>query len=90
MAIKNIYSFIEPNTNSAMELPGAVYRVETVLGNKYSVSANVSIYRDESLEGGAIDRRSYSFTPSMEGGNFIQQAYEHLKTLPEFAGAEDV
>jgi hypothetical protein len=29
------------------------------------------------------------FFPSLEGNNFIAQAYEHLKTLPEFEGAED-
>jgi hypothetical protein len=33
--------------------------------------------------------RSYPFTVDLEGPNFIKQAYEHLKTLPEFEGAED-
>jgi hypothetical protein len=31
----------------------------------------------------------YSFAPDLNGKNFIAQAYEHLKTLPEFAGATD-
>ncbi len=35
--------------------------------------------------------RSYEFVPSVADGsnNFIAQAYAHLKTLPEFAGAVD-
>jgi hypothetical protein len=38
------------------------------------------------------DRRSsidYSFSINKAGGNFIEQAYEYLKTLPEFADAVD-
>jgi hypothetical protein len=35
--------------------------------------------------------RMYEFVPSLEDGapNFIAQAYLHLKSLPEFAGATD-
>lgn len=32
----------------------------------------------------------YDFVPNLDGPNIIKQAYEHLKTLPEFAGAADV
>jgi hypothetical protein len=40
---------------------------------------------------GAAAIASYSFTPSVADGakNFIAQAYEHLKTLPEFTDAVD-
>lgn len=37
----------------------------------------------------ALKLEQYDIQPNLEGGNFIQQAYEHLKTLPEFEGAED-
>jgi hypothetical protein len=33
--------------------------------------------------------KTYDFTPSMDGGNFIKQAYLYLKSLPEFADAVD-
>ena len=33
--------------------------------------------------------RSVSFLYNLEGENPIKQAYEHLKTLPEFEGAID-
>jgi hypothetical protein len=36
-------------------------------------------------------QKHYKFTASVSDGaeNFIKQAYAHLKTLPEFAGATD-
>jgi hypothetical protein len=40
-------------------------------------------------EGELIERKVYEFTPNLEGANFIAQAYDHLKTLPEFSGAID-
>jgi hypothetical protein len=33
--------------------------------------------------------KQYDFSVDLNGKNAIAQAYEHLKTLPEFAGAED-
>jgi hypothetical protein len=36
-----------------------------------------------------IDSGHASFVPSLQGNNFIAQGYDHLKTLPEFAGATD-
>ena len=40
-------------------------------------------------DGQKIDAKVYQFTPDLSGSNFIRQAYDHLKTLPEFAGATD-
>lgn len=40
-------------------------------------------------DGELIERKVYEFAPNLDGGNFIKQAYDHLKTLPEFAGAND-
>jgi hypothetical protein len=34
-------------------------------------------------------QKKYEFVSDMNGKNFIAQAYEHLKTLPEFASAID-
>lgn len=36
----------------------------------------------------ALTTKEFSFVPAMDS-NFIAQAYEHLKTLPEFSGAVD-
>ena len=65
---------------------GSCYiKVETVGGNKLEQLVNVSIKNDA----GVTRNISCSFAPDMAGDNFIAQAYAHLKTLPEFAGATD-
>lgn len=60
----------------------AYIKVESVQGTKASAVANVSV-TGASFSGA----KSYEFAPSMTGSNFIAQAYDHLKTLPEFADA---
>jgi len=64
----------------------AVCKVTSVTGGKDGLTINVFHTGDV-----AKYERSYSFEPSVADGspNFIKQAYLHLKTLPEFAGAED-
>lgn len=50
--------------------------------------AAVSFYA--SAEKGEIaGHASYEFDYDINGANPIAQAYEHLKTLPEFSGAQD-
>lgn len=36
-----------------------------------------------------FESRDFIFPYDLDGPNPIKQAYEHLKTLPEFEGAED-
>ena len=64
-------------------------RVDRIDGGKQSAIITAGLYR----EGGAelVANSTYTFQPSVaeSAGNFIAQAYEHLKTLPEFEGAED-
>lgn len=62
-------------------------KVESVTGSKNSIQAVVS-FTDQAQNKKMIEK-SFVFTPSMEAGNFIAQAYSHLKTLPDFAGAVD-
>jgi hypothetical protein len=54
-------------------------------GNKENIRCVVSF-----SEGDIVFFKNYNFIPNMDGGNFIKQAYEYLKTLPEFASAADV
>jgi hypothetical protein len=64
----------------------AYIKVITVHGNKNEISVNVNFIGDA-----AQFTKHYQVPVVVEAGspNFIQQAYEHLKTLPEFAGATD-
>jgi hypothetical protein len=66
-------------------IPDAYFRVEEVSGSKKLLTCIVSINADA----GSGMRVKHQFEPTMNGGNFIAQAYLHLKTLPEFANAVD-
>jgi len=64
----------------------AVCKVLSVQGNKDQINIDIVI------QGDAVSYKcQYAFAPSVADGssNFIRQAYIYLKTLPEFAGAED-
>jgi hypothetical protein len=65
----------------------AYIKVDHVSGNKQKLSAVLGVYR--SVNGPQLTTRQYEFTPSMDGSNFIKQAYEHTKSLPDFSNAQD-
>jgi hypothetical protein len=65
-------------------ISGAYIKVEKVSANKNCAEITLSIISQM-----VCVTRQYSFMPDLEGPNFIKQAYLHLKTLPEFADAED-
>lgn len=73
-----------------VEYPTCYVMIKSVNGDKSKISLNVAFYADNSKEQ-TIEYMQYSFTPSVGDGsaNFIQQGYEYLKTLPEFADAID-
>lgn len=82
-------SFIETpvgrlDSGSSSVVMNAYIKVDRVSASKDSASADVSF-----TEGEKKTSSSYTFKPNLDGGNFIKQAYDHLKTLPEFAGAQD-
>ena len=64
----------------------AYIKVVGLSGDKNQVTANVNFKSDVQQFS-----KQYSVPVSVENGasNFIAQVYEHLKTLPEFAGATD-
>lgn len=61
--------------------------VEKLSGGKQDLGIYLAVYDQQKQNRYAI--LQFSFAPKLEGKNFIAQAYEHLKTLPEFVGAED-
>jgi len=65
----------------------AYIKVSNLTGTKNQVDAKICIF---SVKDGELLETQYArFVPDMGGANFIKQAYEHLKTLPEFAGSTD-
>jgi hypothetical protein len=87
MALKK--SIVETRENFLGQLTAedAYWRVFNVAGSKEKVTAIIGAYV---VKGGKIlTAQQYDFVPNMDGGNFIAQAYKHIKALPEFEGAED-
>lgn len=72
--------------DATLSVEDAYIVVHSVSGTKGELKATVHI-----RSGDLAVTRFYVFTPSVDDGsdNFIKQAYEHLKTLPEFSGAID-
>ena len=75
-------------TAHGIEIADAYHRVEAVrLQGKSQITFNVYAYADPAKQfiSESLEVAPYALT----GANPIAQAYEHLKTLPEFAGATD-
>jgi hypothetical protein len=71
--------------NETVEL-NVYIKISAIDGDKENINATVAfIYKQSHFN------KSYAIPVSVDDGsnNFIKQAYEHLKTLPEFSGAED-
>jgi hypothetical protein len=70
-----------------INFPNAYIVVSQIEGSKQ----NLKIILDSLTENGGevFLRETYFFEPLLEGKNFIAQAYDYLKTLPEFSNAGD-
>lgn len=76
-------------TEQGFEAVDAYHQVEGVrLNGKTDMSFQVRSYKNNSGVQAFADV-AYDAAYDIEGKNPIAQAYEHLKTLPEFAGAID-
>ena len=77
------------STISGIEVDDAYHRVEQVtLVNKSNIHFAVNAYKDSENKA-YITNKFYSCQYDLAGKNPMAQAYMHLKTLEEFAGAED-
>jgi len=87
MALKKSIVETRENFSGQLTAEDAYWRVFNVAGSKEKITAIIGAYV---VKGGKIlTTQQYDFVPSMSGGNFIAQAYNHIKALPEFEGAED-
>ena len=76
-------------TNFGVEIQNAYHRVSGItLKNKTSMDVEVSIYANTDSK--PVSVKGYLADYDLSGSNPIAQAYEHLKTLPDFDGASDV
>jgi hypothetical protein len=76
-------------TNQGFDAIDAYHRVEGVrLVGKTNILFQVRSYKDDSGVLAFADKE-YASEYDLTGDNPIRQAYKYLKTLPEFADAED-
>jgi hypothetical protein len=78
---------LKTNFGTNIVFPAAYIKVRSVNMSKELAQANVDFYSE--LNGKIVNMKQYEFVASLDGNNPIKQAYEHLKTLPEFANAVD-
>ena len=86
MALKKQIT-LKSNFGDDVTFNEAYIKVETLIGNKTQIRIDVSVHKKQGEQ--IVDRKNYFFAPNLDGNNFIAQAYEHIKTLPEFAGYMD-
>jgi hypothetical protein len=89
MALKKDIQFTPNGFDSAAFLKNAYIKIDTISGNKNTLEINVIIYSEKNDEKLPVQATKYAFAPSLNDKNFIAQAYEYLKTLPEFANTVD-
>lgn len=65
----------------------AYLKVTSFSGSKGTISFALSIFKKK--DGVLLQKQEYLFAMDLEGSNPIKQAYEYLKTLPEFSDAVD-
>ncbi|MHA7967690.1 hypothetical protein ACX93W_26610 [Paenibacillus sp. CAU 1782] len=77
-----------------IQLPEAYVRIDELSGGKSGISLRVRYYANiDAANAGKewIQESIHTFEPSIEEGasNFLEQGYDQLKTLEEFAAAID-
>lgn len=70
-----------------VNLDNGYCKVTNIIGSKEQIKFTLTVVNKKNNM--VFKQSIYKFMPNMDGGNFIKQAYEHLKTLPEFSGATD-
>ena len=70
-----------------VSINNAYIKIDEIKGGKNKIDALFGVY--DKQNGNCVKQSVSRFEPVLDGANFIKQAYQHLKTLPEFAGAQD-
>ena len=82
---KNIV--LKDNFGDDKQFSNAYIKVDLLNGSKTEMRVAIGFYKQK--DGQKINSQQATFIPNLSGANFIAQAYDHLKTMPEFAGAVD-
>jgi hypothetical protein len=86
MALQTSLSLTD-NFQQVINFVDCYVKVTSVLSTKEYSTITYSIYKKK--DGILLQQNVINFALDFDGPNPIKQAYLHLKTLPEFAGATD-
>jgi hypothetical protein len=88
MALEKTINF---NIDGELEvtIENSYIKIMSFCGNKERLNLTVGFFK-ESDSTNPVKVSNIVVPISLDGDNFIKQAYEYLKTLPEFASATDV
>lgn len=81
------------DSNLEVEVQDCYWKITHIEGNKNFILFKVGVFRNKEKADNniIINEFQYHINPDLDSGhNFIVQAYNHLKTLPNFDGAIDV
>jgi len=84
-------SYYDPNLE--VEVPDCYWKIIRLSGDKNRIEFYLRVFRDkEKADAGIIiNEFLYEFVPDLESSdNFIAQAYNYLKTLPNFENAINI
>ena len=70
-----------------VSIPGAYIRIGQFVGDKATVGYEVQFCAAKGSP--VFDTQRQVFTHQLSGASILEQAYAHLKSLPEFASATD-
>lgn len=87
MALKKTLDLLN-NFGTISTLQDCYIAVIEVVGDKNNVGADIGIYSNN-LRTRLYKQQRIEFVPDMNGKNFITQAYDAVKLMPEFVGSED-
>lgn len=86
MALKKSLQ-LKNNFGEVSSFQNCYIKVIDVVGTKNNIMSRVGFFKEK--EGLLLQEKTFDVLADMNGANFIKQAYDHLKTLPEFSGVED-
>lgn len=88
MALTKTVTFSLPGYSGELTAASAYTAITGLSGNKKLLTIQATTF-DSSSRSNQLSTASFRFVPALNQINFIEQAYLHLKTLPEFSDAVD-
>jgi len=85
MALTKDAVFEKNGFSGKLVAKNAYWKIDKISGNKESITFEIRAI----VDGEIVAKFNSAIVPKLNSSNFIAQAYDHLKTLPEFAGAVD-